>query len=140
MKKRDHNKVLILVLLAMLVFCTTACTGNPAADGSDVTTIQITLSILYPESTEQENVEHFAMQIEENATVMQIMESYSNQEGIPVQVSNTDPPEILAINNNAANETSGWICLLNGKTDITEKISDYELKNNDEIVWKYIDM
>lgn len=140
MKKRYQSKVLSLVLLVALVFCTTACTGNPAADGSDVTTIQITLSILYPESTGQENVDNFPMQIDENATVMQIMESYSNQEGIPVQVSDTDPPEILAINNNVASETSGWICLLNGKTDITEKVSNYKLKDNDEIVWKYTDM
>lgn len=140
MRKKYYSKALAIALFAALLLSAAGCAGNPAADGSDVTTIRITLSILYPESSGRENVEDFSMQIEEEATVIQIMESYSNQEEIPVQVSDTDPPQILSIGDSPANETSRWICLLNGDTDITEKISDYPLKDGDEIVWKFADM
>ena len=78
------------------------------------------------------------MQVEENATVMQVLESYSSQEGVQIQVENASSPKVAAIGNVSADEHMMWRCMLND-TDVTTIISDQELKDGDEIVWSFVE-
>ena len=70
---------------------------------------------------------------------MQILESYSNQEGVNIEVntSDADAPYVTSINDVNADGTSQWVCEMNGKKKITKEISEYEVKDGDKIVWKY---
>ena len=91
MKKRTGQKLFIFLLLAVLIVSVYGCAGDPSADGSDIHTIRVSLTILYPENADQKPIENYSMQVEENATVMQVLESYSSQEGVQIQVETLPP-------------------------------------------------
>lgn len=138
MKKRTGQKLFIFLLLAVLIVSVYGCAGDPSADGSDIHTIRVSLTILYPENADQKPIENYSMQVEENATVMQVLESYSSQEGVQIQVENASSPKVVAIGNVSADEHMMWRCMLND-TDVTTIISDQELKDGDEIVWSFVE-
>lgn len=135
-----------IFLICLLLAAVSGCGMDPSEDGSDVNMINVTLSILYSQDevkdeTKDEtkdkdvipvtNVENYSMQVQEEATILQILESYSDQEGIDIQVSDSDNPYITSING-----VSGWTCQVNGK-DVTKDIEDYKAKNGDTIQWTY---
>ena len=139
MKHVNTKKMTAPALAFLLILSLSSCGGDPSDDGSDVNTINVTMSILYPESQQKENLIDYSMQIQEDATVMQILESYSNQEGVNIEVntSDADAPYVTSINDVNADGTSQWVCEMNGKKKITKEISEYEVKDGDKIVWKY---
>lgn len=123
------------ILVIMLAF--TACNADPAADGSDIETIDVTLSILYPENAEKENLQQYPMQVQEHATVMQILESYSDQANVAIRVEDSEIPRVTAIDGITASDGFQWSYEVNGKNNFEDTASDHELKDGDSIVWKY---
>lgn len=136
--RKIERIIFIFVLLIVLSVSFYGCTGDPAADGSDVNTIHISLTILYPTNAEQEPIENYTMGVEEKATVMQVLESFSSQEGIPIQVKNAASPEVTAIGGVEADKNMKWRCMLND-TDVTDNVSNQELKDGDAIVWSFVE-
>lgn len=180
MIKDSFKKITILCLVLAMLFSVTACDSDPASDGSDIQTMNVTLTILYPQKaaadktedrqtaksqensqsretkadqkkqesssrgnqtqpaeTFPENLENYPLQVEEKATVMQILEAYSNQEDVRIQVSTTDPHRVTAINGIAETETLGWSYEINGKAGDPGNVAMDELENGDQITWKY---
>lgn len=137
MKHACMKKLTALMLIFLLTLSLSACGSDPSDDGSDVKTISVTMSILYPESAHKENLTDYRMQIQEDATVMQILESYSDQEGVNIEVNTSAAPYVTSINDVNADGTSEWVCEVNGKEKITKEISEYEVGDGDKIVWEY---
>ena len=132
---KKYKQVTIILFALLFIFTMTACTGKPSDDGSNVKTIRISMSILYPQSSEKKDTRHISMQVQEKATVMQVLESYTNQEGIPIVVDSYDTPAVTAINGVKAKNRLKWIYTINGK-ETSVSASECVLKNNDKIVWK----
>lgn len=85
-----------------------------------------------------EDVERYKMQVENGATVMQILESFASQNNLEIQVETADGSVyVTSIGGAAAGAASGWIYEINGKS-IMEAACNYIPKNGDEIAWKYI--
>lgn len=175
MIKDSFKKITILCLVLAMLLAVSSCDSDPASDGSDIQTMNVTLTILYPqkaaadssknqsgqtaESREQEqtqessqsledsqtqgdnaspeNLENYVLQVEEKATVIQILEAYSNQEGVRIQVSSTDPHRITAINGIAETNSLGWSYEINGKAGDPEDVATDELKDGDQVTWVY---
>lgn len=144
MKSNVLKRCAAVFLSILLIFAAAACSADPAEDGSDVNTVNITLSILYPDDKVSDadigltNVENYPMQVQEDATAMQILESYTDQEGIEMEVDTSDTPYVTAINGVKVKDASGWICETGDGSDITKKAAEYKVKNGDTITWKYI--
>lgn len=136
MKSNVLKRCTAVFLSVLLIFAAAACSADPAEDGSDVNTVNVTLSILYPEDKVLDadigltNVENYPMQVQEDATVMQILESYTNQEGVEMEVDTSGTPYVISINGVKAKDSSGWICETGDGSDITKK-------DGDAITWKY---
>ena len=137
MNNDSKQKFTAVLLALLLIFALAACGGDPAEDGSDVETIQINMNIEYPVDGKRENVEHYAMTVEENATVLQVLESYSDQEGLAIEVDTSGTTNVTAINEIKTANGSGWVYEVNGET-ITKAASEYKVKNGDKIVWKFV--
>lgn len=163
MKPNVLKRCTAVFLSVLLVFAVSACSADPAEDGSDVDTVNVTLSILYPqdeagsenakdndaekdegkkaekdEDAVRTNVENYPMQVQEDATVMQILEAYSDQEGIELEVDTSGTPYVTSINKVAADGSSGWVCEVNGDSNIAKEAAEYKVKDGDAIVWSYI--
>lgn len=138
MKNKILKRSIAVVLSLLLVFAVTACGGNPSDDGSDVNTINVTLSITYPKDAKKDNVKEFAMNVEENATVLQILESYCNQENIPVDVESSGTTYVTSINGIKAKGSSGWVYEVNDDASITKAVDEYKVKDGDKVVWKFV--
>lgn len=186
MIKDSFKKLTILCLALSMLLAVTACDSDPASDGSDIQTMNVTLTILYPrqaatdsvqdsqpgqtaesqkdsqtqegkvtqekqegslngsqaqsDKAGPENLENYPLQVEEKATVMQILEAYSNQEGIRIQVSSAAPHRVTAINGIAETKALGWTYEINGKAGDPGDVAAKELENGDHITWKYEDL
>lgn len=147
MKNNRFKKFTLLILALLLTFSITACL-DPAEDGSDVETITVSMNILYPDTladedgeeqeVEAENIRDFKMQVENSATILQILQSFADQEGITLQVSDSgETVYVTSINDIAEGKSSGWIYEVNGEASL-EDCSNYVPKNGDEITWEYI--
>ncbi|MCB6993791.1 DUF4430 domain-containing protein [bacterium 210820-DFI.6.37] len=142
MKSTVFKRCAAVLLSALLVFSAAACSADPAEDGSDVNTVNVTLSILYPQDQLDKDkklmdVESYPMQVEEDATVMQILESYSDQEGIQVEVDTSGTPYVTSINGVKADGSSSWVYEVGEDNNITKGAAEYKVKDGDAITWKY---
>lgn len=132
---KKYKQVAIILFALLFIFIMTACTGKPSDDGSNVKTIRISMNILYPQNSEKKDTLDISMQVQEKATVMQVLESYTNQEGIPIVVDSYDTPAVTSINGVKAKNRLEWIYTVNGEETATPA-SEYVLENHDKIVWK----
>lgn len=131
------KKFTILFLAFLLIFTAAACGGDPSEDGSDINTIAVTISIIYPEDAKKQNVESYDLQVQEEATVMQILESYCDQEGIENEVVTSTAPHVTSINGVRAAGDLGWVFEVNGDSRTTKGAAEYKVKDGDKIVWKF---
>lgn len=138
MKSNVLRKCTIIFLICILAFAAAACSSDPSEDGSDINTINVTMNILYPKDSHKDNVEGYTMQVQENATVMQILEAYSNQEGIEMEVDTSGTPYVTSINEVKAKGSSGWTYEVSEDTNITKGADEYKVKDGDSIVWRYV--
>lgn len=138
MRHTFAKQLTVLVLALILILAMASCGSQPSDDGSDINTVTVTMNILYPEEAKKQDLENFDMQVQEDATVMQILESYSNQEGIPIEVDTSSTPYVTSINQVSSEGSSGWIYEINDDTSITKGASDYKVKDGDKIFWKYV--
>ena len=137
MRNGFTKKLTAIAIALLLIFSLAACGGDPSDDGSDVKTINVTLSILYPGDSHKESVEGYAMNIQDKATIMQILESYADQQSVAITVDTSASPYVTSINGVKAKGSSGWVFEVNDKS-ITKGASECKVKNGDKIVWKYV--
>ena len=139
--KKNRKKILgTLLCIFVLAFTMTSCGGDPSEDGSDIKTIIVSFSILYPENSGKANVENHKMQVQEDATILQLLESYTDQEGLESEINNSGTPYITSINEVRENGSFGWVCEVNGSSRLTKGVSNYKVQNGDRIVWKFVEL
>ena len=147
--KRNLKKYLLVVLALIIVLGTCACTINPADDGNDIKTIKVEMNIEYPEADDEEfygiegltfpmDIEDYVMQVEEGATVMQILESFASQNNLEVLVEEDgDSVYVTSIGGVTAGENTAWIFEIEDKhTNVPA--SEYVPEHRDEITWEFI--
>lgn len=139
MKKKKQIRVNAVLLMLLLIVTLASCGIDPADDGNDVETMRISLSVIYPEDAQKENVDSYSMQVQEKATVLQILESYTNQEGIEMSVETSDNvPTVVSINDVRSDGPSKWVYSVNDNHKITKEASEYQLQDGDQVVWEFV--
>lgn len=164
MKSKTFKRCIALIAALALMVSMTACAVDPSYDGSDMDTITVEMNIDFPDpeaisdnnvsesedvesntGTEDEtvleyseDVEGYKMQVENGATVMQILESFASQNDMEIQVASTDGTVyVTSIDGIASGDVSAWIYEINDKS-VAEKSSKYIPKNGDKITWEFI--
>lgn len=134
--KKIIKRITLIALSFLLTFSLAACL-DPSADGSDIKTIHVSMDVIYPEDADDENVTDFEMQVEESATVLDVLKSFADQQNIEIAIDDSSSSVyVTAINGYTAEDTSGWIYEVNSKM-IMEEASHYVLKNGDKVTWEY---
>lgn len=164
MKNKTFKQYILPIAALVLTLSMTACAVDPSYDGNDMETITVEMNIDFPDSevmndndasdnddnndndiTEDktnfeypEDVKGCKMQVENGATVMQILESFASQNNLEIQVDSTDGiVYVTSIGGVAAGDVSAWIYEINDKA-IMEESSKYIPKNGDKITWQFI--
>lgn len=134
---KKNIKRITLIALTLLLTLTFAACLDPSADGSDIKTIHVSMDVIYPKDADIENVTDFEMQVEESATVLDVLKSFADQQDIEVIIDDSSSSVyVTSINGYAAEDTSGWIYEVNNET-VMEEASHYVLANGDEVTWEY---
>lgn len=134
---KKNIKRITLIALTLLLTLTFAACMDPSADGSDIKTIHVSMDVIYPEDADTENVTNFEMQVEESATVLDVLKSFADQQDIEVTIDDSSSSVyVTSINGFAAEDTSGWMYEVNGEM-VMEEASHYVLENGDEVTWEY---
>lgn len=157
MRNNLLKKSVILIAALAFMLAMTACTVDPSDDGSDMDTITVTMNIDYPNGSDDahdkdymdhvdddfaytdeqlEDIEGYKMQVEHSATVMQILQSFANQENIPLLF---DTSYVVSIGNVNADDDHGWIFIVNDNDRIRDAATDYVAEDGDVITWRYIE-
>lgn len=132
MKKQIALRALSILFVFIFAIGLSACGPGPAGDDSDLKSITVTISIVYPEAAKMVNIERFTMNVSEKATVRQVLEAFCEQEGISIELSSSS---VSGINQVMAAGDSVWGYTINDE----EKLSidaDRKIEDGDEIVWK----
>lgn len=144
------KKFILIISALIMTLAMTACTVDPSDDGSDTETITVYMNIDFPDTEDDddeaadadmaypEDIEDFKMQVENGATVMQILESFASQNNIEVLVDDSSATlYVTSIAGVAAGDNSGWIYEVNDES-IMEEAAKCTPSNGDEITWEFI--
>lgn len=161
MKNKKMSKYILSIAVIVLILSMSACAVDPSYDGSDMDTITVEMNVDFPDpeasddtnSTDNEeaetegvqtdfvypdDLESCRMQVENGATVMQILESFASQNDLDIQVETADGNiRVTSIGDIVENDSGSWEYKINGKS-IMEEASKYVPKNGDKITWVYI--
>ena len=101
MKKTFIKRTFLILLVLIMTFTMAACI-DPSEDGSDVKMITVKMNILYPDSSDSgadipKDEKNYKISVEESATVIQILEAYSQQENIDISVDKSDTVYVTSI-------------------------------------------
>ena len=140
------KKTLLIMAALLLVFAMTACSVDPSDDGSDMKTITVEMNIDFPDADDEEfeldeypaDIEDYEMQVEDGATVMQILEAFATQQNLDVVVDESSATVyVTSIGGVAAGGNTGWIYEINDES-VMEEAAKCVPANGDEITWEFI--
>lgn len=142
------KKLFLIIAALVMAFSITACTVDPSDDGSDTKMITVYMNIDFPDADDDEavpgveypaDIEDYKMKVESGATLMQILESFANQNGLEVLVDTTSPTVyVTSIGGVAQTATAGWMYEINDEV-IWEEAGKFAPAHRDEITWEYSD-
>lgn len=164
MKNNLLKKYTAVLLAMAFTFTMTACslTLDPSDDGNDLDTISVTVNIDYPDASEMadisstepsdeaadaatdeteaeaiaypEDINDFVMHVEQSATVMEVLQSFTDQEDIPLSI---DSSYVVSISDVEQTNSGRWVYEINGvkiADDATKRVAE----DGDVITWKYV--
>ena len=151
---KNLKKIILMITVLVMAFAMTACSVDPSDDGSDTETITVYMNIDFPDADDEdddaeaaedivypEDIEDYKMQVENGATVMQILESFASQNNMEIVVDSTSPTvyvtSIAGVAESTGINASGWIYEVNDKSS-NEEAAKYVPENGDEITWEFI--
>jgi len=127
---RLYVKGIICITLLWTVFFISGCGTQETEESPAIDPIEITVSINYPHNTKLVDVEKELFRIEEDSTVLQIIELYGNVHDLPILVETTNSTleGISSIHNGVYAKDGQWRYKVNG--DIKGKAVDKMIIDN----------
>jgi hypothetical protein len=132
MKKQTVLRTFSLLIISSLIIGLCACGSGPAGDDSDLGTVTVTISIVYPEDAKRKSPDDFAMNVSEKATIRQVLEAFCEQEGIPIELNGNS---VSGINKVMAAGNSVWGYMINDEEKLSVDAAQ-KIKDGDNIVWQ----
>ena len=140
MKKNTITRLILCITALFVAMSVTACSEKQKDDEAPtVASIDITISIDYPESAEMDNVTQEPFSIEENSSVLEAIQLYCNVNEMPVTIETTGGT-VVGINdllNGDIFAARTWHFKVNGEI-CTAPAGDVTLKDGDSLEWVYI--
>lgn len=139
------KKVLALILALIMVLAMTACSSiEPSDDGSDANLINVKIEIDYPdvddedlEKAEKEDIEA-AMTVEEGTSVIDMLYSYADANGIEVLLDESSPSlYVTSIDGVEQSNDAGWVYMINDEM-VMDAADQLIVEEGMEVTWEYM--
>lgn len=130
---------LILCILLLCLACFVAACSNNEEEVPDIASIDISLTINYPEKSKAVDIKNVSFKIEEETTVLQAIQLYGNVNNISVLVDTTHSTleGINGIINGVDTKNNVWKFKLNGKY-VSASESEKLLEDGDSLEFLYV--
>jgi len=135
MKGKTITKMIVTLLAILLAFGISGCGTKPSGSDSSLKTIAVTMNISYPQKSGKTDLKDYPMNVQQGATVLQVLEAYCEREGVNVSVDTTQGSYVTGINQVQATQHTGWVYEVNGQSSVNGA-DQQQVQNNDNIVWK----
>lgn len=141
------SKLVMLFLVLVLSMAAFAGCSSDSDDGNDsddngaqqeevIGEIKVKLSIDFPDTDGQQDVEDKVIGMNADASVLDLLFAYANENSLDVQTEGDDMPYVMSIGGLNAKGDSGWIFTVNDET-VLDAAGDAILKDGDEVEWEY---
>lgn len=140
MKKKHIRKVLVCLALLISALICIGCSSNDHSEESlNVKSINISISIDYPEKAKQPDLKTLPFRLEEGTSGLQAVELYGNVNNTSVLVDTTYSTleGIDSIINHVTLKAGEWQYKINGKA-MDKPIGDVILKDGDHLELIYM--
>ena len=141
MKKNILRKITISFLVLLISLTAFACGNKKTSNETVVNPINVTMDIYYPQKAKMDNIKNISFAIEEDSSVLDIIQIYCNINNIPVSIETTSS-YVQGINGVMEGDKYGdnhiWAFTINDKT-VKNGAADQILKDGDHVTWKYIE-
>ena len=131
---------MVFCLLAVFLLCfVSACSDKTEIEEPEIDSIDITLSIDYPKVSKRTDILEVPFKLEENTTVLQLIELYGNVNNLPVLVDTTHLTleGINGVQNGILWDEGVWKFTIDGKYT-THAESEKVLEDGDNVKFIYI--
>ncbi len=137
------KKLLALMMVLIMVLAMTACNIEPSDDGSDAKMINVAIEIDFPdvddedlEKAEKKDIED-KMKVEEGTSVIDMLYSYADANGIDVVLDETSPTiYVTSIDGVEQTNDAGWVYEINDEMTM-EAADELMLEEGMKITWAY---
>jgi len=139
MKNRIRYGLLLCCLVVSMLFIFSGCGSSDDTETAEIKSIDITLSIEYPVKSKIIDIKGVPFRLEEETSVLQMIELYGNVNNISVLVDTTHGTleGISGIINGIYQNNHTWKFKINGKNSSTA-VSDCILEDGDSIEFIYV--
>ena len=134
MKNRTKLKMVLCLLTLFLLCFASGCSDKDQNEEPAVESVDITLSIDYPKSSNRTDIREVPFKLEENTTVLQLIEVYGNVNNLPVLVDTTHATleGINGVQNGILWKNGTWKFKINGK--YTSKAENEQVLAHEDFV------
>ena len=139
MKNKSRYGFLLCLLVVAMTLIFTGCGSSDDTETPEIKSIDITLSIEFPQKSKIIDIKGVPFRVEEETTVLQMIELYGNVNNISVLVDTTHGTleGISGIINGVYQNNHLWKFKINGKNTSTA-VSDCVLEDGDSIEFIYL--
>ena len=141
MKKNIFKKVIISFLVLLISLAIFGCGNENKTNDKVVNPINVSMDIYYPQKAEMDNIKNVSFTIEEDSSVLDMVQIYCNINNIPISIETTSS-YVQGINGVMEGDKYGdnhiWAFTINDKT-VKNGAADQILKDGDHVTWKYIE-
>lgn len=139
MKKKLCFGMMCCILLVSMLCLFTGCSSQQEAETTDIESIAVTLTIDYPKKSNRTDIREVPFRVEEETTVLQLIELYGNVNNLQVLVDTTNSTleGINGVQSGIFWKDGEWKFMINDKYT-TKSESENLLENGDALKFVYV--